>query len=92
MQIEFDEEKNAKNIRERRLSFERVGEFDFDTAVVCEDLRNPYPETRYVAVGFLDKRLHVVCFTPTRSGIRVISFRRANAREVRGYEKTRSAD
>lgn len=92
MEIEFDEKKSARNIRERHLPFERAAEFDFDTALVCEDVRNPYPETRYVAVGFVDKRLHVLCFTPTRSGIRVISFRKANAREVRDYEKTRSAD
>ncbi|WP_345785527.1 BrnT family toxin [Diaphorobacter limosus] len=36
-----------------------------------------------MAVGFLDKRLHVLCFTPRAGGIRVIRFRKANAREAR---------
>jgi uncharacterized DUF497 family protein len=45
-----------------------------------------------VAVGFLDKRLHVLCFTPKAGGIRVISFRKANAREVKDYDQTRTTD
>lgn len=45
-----------------------------------------------MAVGFLDKRLHVLCFTPLPLGIRVISFRKANKREVRDYERTRPTD
>lgn len=45
-----------------------------------------------VAVGFLGTRLHVLCFTPVAAGIRVISFRKANAREVRDYDQTRTID
>ncbi|MBS0349815.1 MAG: BrnT family toxin [Proteobacteria bacterium] len=40
-----------------------------------------------VAVGFLGNRLHVLCFTPRKNGVRIISFRKANAREVKRYEK-----
>ncbi|MEI8031417.1 MAG: BrnT family toxin, partial [Comamonadaceae bacterium] len=76
------------NIRERGLSFERASDFDFESAIVKQDKREPYPEVRYVAVGFLDARLHVLCFTPTDDGIRVISFRKANSREVKHYEQT----
>jgi uncharacterized protein len=36
--------------------------------------------------------LHVLCFTPATDGIRVISFRKANTREVRNYEQTRTTD
>ncbi|MFT4243020.1 MAG: BrnT family toxin [Acidovorax sp.] len=92
MRIEFDPAKNGANIRDRGLGFERAAEFDFGTAVIERDTRKPYPEPRFVAVGFLDARLHVLCFTPVAGGIRVISFRRANAREVRDYEQTRSID
>lgn len=74
------------------MNFERDAEFDFHTAVVAQDTRKAYTETRFVAVGFLDKRLHVLCFTPRAGGIRVISFRKANAREVKDYEQTRSTD
>jgi uncharacterized DUF497 family protein len=31
-------------------------------------------------------RLHVICFTPIDGGVRIISFRKANRREVRYYE------
>ena len=39
MLIDFDPEKNATNVRERGLSFEQVADFDFDTALVTEDMR-----------------------------------------------------
>ena len=35
----------------------------------------------------IGQRAHVVCFTPIEGGIRVISLRKANAREVRRYDK-----
>jgi uncharacterized protein len=93
MHIEFDVTKNATNVRERGLSFERVAEFDFTTAVMAQDSRKAYPEVRIVAVGFLTQRLHVLCFTPVAGGIRVISFRKANAREVKDYDnQTRTTD
>ena len=88
MHIEFDVNKNDTNIRERGLSLEQASDFDFDSAIIKRDSRKPYPELRYVAVGFLDARLHVLCFTPIKVGIRVISFRKANPREVKHYEQT----
>lgn len=87
MRIDFDPEKSQKNIDERSLSFETVAEFDFETAIYSEDVRYPYPEKRFVAMGYLGERLHVLCFTPIEEGIRVISFRKANIREVSRYEK-----
>ena len=92
MEIDFDPAKNESNIRERGLSFERVGDFRWDEAIVGEDTRKPYPERRYVAVGYLDGRLHVLCFAETERGIRIISLRKANKREARNYEKTFTAD
>jgi uncharacterized DUF497 family protein len=35
----------------------------------------------------IDDRLHAVGFTVITGGIRVISFRKANSREVRRYEQ-----
>ncbi len=92
MEINFDPAKNEKNIRERGLSFERAGDFDFATAVVREDVRKAYPEPRFVALGFLDARLLVLCFTPITGGIRVISFRKANRREEKEYEQAITHD
>jgi len=87
MKIEFDPTKNERNIRERDLSFERVADFDWESSHSEEDTRFPYPERRFVVLGFVGDRLHVPCFTPISGGIRVISFRKANDRELRRYEQ-----
>ena len=92
MRVDFDAIKNERNIRERGLSFERVGEVDFNTALVFPDTRRPYGETRYIALCYLDRRLHVLCFTETEEGIRVISFRKANAREAHRHGKPQILD
>jgi uncharacterized protein len=89
--ISFDSAKNERNVRERGLSFEQAIEFEFETALVEVDSRKEYGETRYIALGLLQERLHVLCFTETADGIRVISFRRANDREVKRYAKVQAA-
>jgi len=86
MLIEFDSAKNARNIATRGLSFERADEFDFETAVIWQDTRNAYPEMRFAALGLIGERVYSLVFAETATGIRVISFRKANAREVRRYE------
>jgi uncharacterized DUF497 family protein len=87
MKIEFDSDKNERNIKIRCISFELAEEFDWDTAIYYKDDRKKYPESRIIALGFLNERLHVMCFTPIVGGVRVISFRKANKREVSYYEK-----
>ena len=87
MKIDLDPAKNEKNIRERGLSFEQVGDFDFANAVVRQDVRKSYAEPRFVALGMLDARLHVLCFSLAARGIRVISFRKANRREEKVHEQ-----
>ena len=92
LRIAFDHEKSTRNAKERDLPFTQVEHFDFESAHYEIDDRNEYPETRIVALGYLWHRVHVLCFTPIEGGIRVISFRKANPRETRRYEKTRSID
>jgi len=89
LHISYDPAKNARNIEERGLSFDEVIAFNWDAALIWQDKRNDYPEARYSALGFLNDRLHVLIFTETEQGIRVISFRRANGREVKLYEQAR---
>ncbi|MGA3034485.1 MAG: BrnT family toxin [Terracidiphilus sp.] len=85
MGISYDPAKNERNVRERGLSFERAADFDFSTAVfnteICKD------ETRRIAVGYLDGRLHLLCYIPKPNGMRVISFRKTNKREAKRYGK-----
>jgi uncharacterized protein len=77
MEIDFDPKKNARNVAQRGLSFERVAEIDLLAAHTLIDDRRDYGEVRYRAFGQLDGRLHAVVYTETDAGIRVISLRRA---------------
>jgi uncharacterized DUF497 family protein len=90
MGIEYDPAKNERNIRERGLSFERASDFDFATALIADYTRNN--EQRRIAVGYLDKRLHLLCYIPKPDGIRVISFRKTNKREAKHYGKPQTID
>lgn len=92
MNISYDPAKNTRNIAERGLSFERVAEFDFDGASFLIDDRREYHEVRQIAIGYLDGRLHHLCFVETATGIRVISFRKANAREARKHDRALTTD
>ena len=92
VRITFDPAKSERNVRQRGLSFERAADFAFESAVFAADDRKEYNETRIVALGLLGDRVHVLCFTETVEGIRVISFRKANTREVNRYAQVRSPD
>ena len=88
-EISFDPSKSEANIRERGLPFSLVkDEFDWATALIGEDTRKDYGERRYEALGFVGQRLHVVVYAPAGNSVRVISFRKANKREVKKYGKT----
>jgi hypothetical protein len=87
MLLEFDAAKNETNIRNRGLSFELVEGFDFEAAIIWQDARKAYPEVRFSALGLLDGRVYSLVFTDAEKGIRVISFRKANKREVKRYEQ-----
>ena len=91
MEIEFDPEKNERNIRERGISFEKARDFDWDGALVWRDTRRDYSEERFIALGFIGERLHSLVFTVRGDRVRIISLRKANRREELGYEQeTRS--
>jgi len=92
VRISYDPAKNERNIRTRGLSFDSAARFDFATAVYAVDERHSYGETRWVALGWLGERLHVLCFVDVPEGIRVISFRKANSREVRRHAKAKAIE
>lgn len=82
MQITYDTIKNATNIASRGLSFDDVAGMDWSRALIVEDVRRDYGERRFQAIGYIGDRLHVVVFTPRDTAVHVISFRKANQREV----------
>ena len=85
MKVTFDPKKNADNIRERQLSFDEVSKLEWLNAVILEDVRKDYGEHRYRVFGYIDERLYAVVFTPREDAVHVISFRKANIREVKRY-------
>ena len=92
MRITFYPVKNERNVRLRGLSFEQAADFAFDSALFAVDERKEYLETRFVAMSLLGHRVHVLCFIEMPDGIRVISLRKANSREVNRYAQAHSAD
>lgn len=91
MLIEFDPAKQAKNLRDRGIGLDRFAELDFDTAISIEAQRKDYGEIRLRVLGYLEGKLHADVLTPRGERIRVISLRRARAREVRAYANERES-
>jgi uncharacterized DUF497 family protein len=86
MRITFDPAKREWTLRERGLDFADATEVFSGPTFTFEDDRFDYPEVRLVTVGLLARRMIVMVWTPDPSvaddeGRRVISMRKANARE-----------
>lgn len=90
MDISFDPAKDARNLATRGLSFARAADFEWETAVIKEDLRRDYGERRFQALGLIEDRLHMLVFTVRIATIHVISLRKANDREIRCYEEAKT--
>jgi uncharacterized DUF497 family protein len=89
MRLTYDPAKNERNLAERGLSFELVADLEWETAVSQEDTRKDYGERRFRILALLGKRLHVAVITYRNDAIHVISFRKANKKEVRWYGEER---
>jgi uncharacterized DUF497 family protein len=87
---DWDEAKRQRTLQNRGIDFADVTRFDLQTAVIDPDLRRDYGEVRLLALGMIDGRLHMLCFTRRRKIARVISLRRANAREYREWLASQS--
>ena len=85
MEIEFDEAKSAKNERERGLPFAFAALLFGRSHLEWEDRRKDYGETRVNALGEIEGRIFFTTYTRRSEIIRIISFRKANAREIRLY-------
>ena len=92
MQITFDPAKRERTLRERGLDFADAAAVFAGRTFTFQDDRFEYPEIRCVTVGLLAGRMVVLVWTPD-PGIaedetrRVISMRKANAREQARYSQ-----
>lgn len=87
VEFEWDPSKARTNLQKHNVDFaDAVGVFDDPFALTRED---PHPnEPRQVTLGSDSlNRILVVCWTPRRTAIRIISARRATPAERRQYEK-----
>ncbi|HZP21585.1 MAG TPA: BrnT family toxin [Bauldia sp.] len=86
MEFTWDPRKAEANRTKHGVEFETVSSFDWTNALIEEDTRFAYGERRFYALGEVDGRVHAVIFTRRGTAIRLISFRKANDREIRRYE------
>jgi uncharacterized protein len=99
MEFEWDEAKNRSNQGKHGISFEEAREIFERSVLMWEDSRRDYGETRYTSVGEIGDSIVVVLVvvhTPRGRKTRIISARKANARERKRYyaylEKTARRD
>lgn len=89
--FEWDERKAHWNLRVHGVSFAAVRDFDFETAVLTEDLRADYGEERLFALGKIRKTVHALVFTRREGQRRIISLCKATAQARAAYFATGSA-
>ena len=85
MQITFDEAKNALNKSKHGLSLSEAGKLEWDDALIWQDTRRNYGETRMVALVPIGERLYCVVYVDRENARRIISLRKANYKEVIQY-------
>ena len=85
--VEWDETKRRANLEKHGVDFGEVPFMDWDNATILPDMRFDYPDPRFWALGLLGGRLHLAAYCERGGAIRIISFRKANAKEVRRYGK-----
>ncbi|MGB5069300.1 MAG: BrnT family toxin [Albidovulum sp.] len=87
IKYDWDEHKRLATLTLRGVDFADMMRFDWTSAVVVTDDRADYGETRLQAMGLIDGRLHAAIVTPRGPKLRIISLRKANARERTQWER-----
>ena len=91
--FEWDESKSNACFAERGFDFAYAAQAFFDPQrLVRADLRHSYGEDRFQMIGRINNRVFVIVYTPRAHVVRIISARKANAREVKQYENSSSED
>lgn len=91
LQFEWDFKKALKNQEKHGVRFEVVTRIFLDlNRIQWREERKDYGEQRYLSIGLIENREFVVVFTKRGEIIRIISARKANAREQRTYRQIRT--
>jgi uncharacterized DUF497 family protein len=83
--LSFDPAKDDVNRAKHGVSLAGAEMLEWEAAVVFPDERTDYGEERVAAIGYIGQRLYVVIFTDRGEERRIISLRKANAREIKRY-------
>jgi hypothetical protein len=83
MRYDWDPQKRRANLVKHKVDFAAVEAFDWSAARIEADIR--HDEVRLKATGAIAGRVHVLIYTVERRVVRVISLRKASAREVRRH-------
>ncbi len=81
LDISFDPAKRARTLLNRGLDLADAGAVFAGRTVTVQDLRQDYGEDRYITAGYLFGVCVVLVWTPRDRSRRIISLRRAHARE-----------
>ena len=92
MEFEWDEGKRRSNFEKHGVDFTDAILVLADAPLTLEDARHDYGEQRCLALGELHGPLFAVTFTIRDGVFRIISARRANARERRFYNECIAQD
>jgi len=93
MEFEWDEAKNSTCFEHRGFDFAyAVRAFLDPHRIVAQDRRRDYGEDRYRLLGRIDGRAYIGVYTLRGPAVRIISARKANAKEVADYEHNARQD
>ena len=81
--ITFDPVKRGATLRKRGLDFKQAKEVFEGVHLTRADDRGDYGEPCFISAGKLGERIVVMVWTPRGKARRVISMRKANAREIK---------
>ena len=85
MNVTFDPAKDAANVAKHGVALSEAALLDWDAAYTWPDNRRDYGEHRMAGLAPLHERLFYVVFLDRGDMRRIISLRKANAREVSRY-------
>jgi len=85
MRTTYDRAKDEANRAKHGLPLALAEMLDWSEVWCCADTRKDYGEVREIGYGVIGNRLYCVVFTQRGDTMRVISLRKANAREARQY-------
>ncbi len=83
MEYEWDNTKRQASLEKHVVDFTAIESFEWAGATIIPSDR--HGESRWLALGYIGETLYALAYTIRGENTRIISLRRANARERRRY-------